>query len=282
MSCRSPLEQAEAREALLAGGLTDEIIEGLSKFSGIRVFGRNTSDALQQAALSPAEMRQKHGVRYVVSGAVRVLGDGFRLNFELIDTDTGSTRWAEHYEEDLSGTFEALDDIVASIVSNVAAKVSRAELDTARQRAPANLTAFELTLRGRQLWQRPSKENIAEARSAFSAGDRGGSGLCPAQAYMAFTYLTAYNNKWSDEYEDPAALDRMLAHASRALDLDPSYATGYAAQAIAYTYQGRHDEADSAAARAIDANPNDPDVLGRAAQVAELLRPSRRSDRAFE
>jgi adenylate cyclase len=257
----------EGREALIAGGLTDEIIGGLSKFSGIRVFGRNTSEALQKAALSPSELRQKHRVRYVVSGAMRLLDDKFRLNFELIDTDTGSTRWAEHYETDIGGAFEALNSVVASIVSNVAAKVSRTELEAARQRPPANLTAFELMLRGRQLWQRPSKENIAEARSLFQQAIEADPGFAPPLAYMAFTYLTAYNNKWSDEYEDPAALDRMLELANRALEIDPSYATGYAAQAIAYTYQGRHDEADSAAARAIAANSNDPDVLGRAAQV---------------
>lgn len=260
-------EKPEGREALLAGGLTDEIIGNLSKFSGIRVFGSNTSSALREAALSPAELRQKHGVRYVVSGAVRVLDSELRLNFELIDTETGSTRWADHYEEDINGTFEALDDVVASIVGNVAAKVSRTELEAARQRPPANLTAFELTLRGRQLWQRPNKENIGEARSLFQRAIEADPGFAPPLAYMAFTYLTSYNNKWSDEYENPAALHRMLELANRALDLDPDYATAYAAQAIAYTYQGRHDEADSAAARAIAANPNDPDVLGRAAQV---------------
>jgi adenylate cyclase len=62
-------------------------------------------------------------------------------------------------------------------------------------------------------------------------------------------------------------LSRCSSWASRALELDPDYATAYAAQAIAYTYQGRHDEADASARSAIDSNPNDPDVLGRAAQV---------------
>ncbi|MBA3520686.1 MAG: tetratricopeptide repeat protein [Rhizobiales bacterium] len=257
----------ESREVLLAGGLTDELIGGLSKFSGLQVFGRNTSDSLAEADLSPAELLDQHGIRYVVSGTLRMIDETFRLNFELTDTSTGATRWAERYEENLGGTFEALDTVVAKVVSQVAAKVSRAELDATRQRPPANLTAFELTLRGRQLWQRPSRENIVAARAVLEQAIKADPAFPPPLAYLAFTYLTGYNNKWSDDYEDSAALNRMLDLSGRALELDPDFATAYAAQAIAYTYLGRHDEAASAAARAVEANPNDPDVLGRAAQV---------------
>jgi TolB-like protein len=79
----------DKREMLLAAGFSEEVIAGLSKFSGIRVFGRATSEALNEARLSPAELKSKHGVRYVVSGSLRISGEVFRVNFELMDTSTG-------------------------------------------------------------------------------------------------------------------------------------------------------------------------------------------------
>jgi hypothetical protein len=42
--------------------------------------------------------------------------------------------------------------VAAKIVGSVATAVTRTELNVARNRPPANLTAYELTLQGRELW----------------------------------------------------------------------------------------------------------------------------------
>jgi TolB-like protein len=259
--------QDRGRNSLLADGLTDEMIGGLTRFSNIRVFGRNTSNSLAKSSDDPRQLMEKHGVNYVVRGAMHDLGEKLRLNVELIDTTTGAVRWASRYEDDVSKAFQTVNEVVENVVSNIATKVTRAELDRARLKPPADLTAFELTLRGRQLWQRPNREALLEARGLFLRAAEVDPNYAPPLAYAAFTHLTAFNNTWSDEFAKPAALQRMLDLASKALDLDPTYALAYAAQAIAYTYQGRHDEADAAVERAFQANPNDPDVLGRVGQV---------------
>jgi TolB-like protein len=259
--------QGQARWALLADGLTDEVIGSLTRFSSIRVMGRNTSNSLARASSALQELRERHGVSYIVRGAMHDAGERLRLNVELIDAQTGAIRWASRYEDDLSKAFQTVDEVVRSVVSNVAVKVSRAELDRARQKPPSDLSAYELTLRGRQLWQRPNREALLEAWGFFLKAAEVDPTYAPPLAYAAFTHLTAFNNAWSDEFAKPAALERMLELSSKALDLDPSYALAYAAQAIAYTYQGRHDQADAAVNQALRANPNDPDVLGRAGQV---------------
>jgi len=259
--------QGEERGPLLADGLTDEVIGGLSRFSNMRVFGRNTSNSLSKASSDPRELREKHGVSYIVRGAMHDATERLRLNVELIDAQTGTTRWANRYDDDISKTFQTVDEVVRSVVSNVAVRMSRAELDRARQKPPADLGAYQLTLRGRQLWRQPNREALLEARSLFLRAAEADPTYAPPLVYAAFTHLTAFNNTWSDEFAKPTALERILELSLKALDLDPSYAAAYAAQAIAYTYQGRHEQADAAAEQALRANPNDPDVLGRIGQV---------------
>jgi adenylate cyclase len=160
-------DESQGRGPLLADGLTDELINGLTRFSTVRVFGRNTSDALVNVSGDLHAMRHRYGIGYLMRGAMHGAGDKLRLNVELVDAETGFARWADRYEEDIAKAFDTLDKVISTIVSNVAVKVSRAELERSQQRKPANLNAFELTLRGRQLWQRPNREALLEARSLF-------------------------------------------------------------------------------------------------------------------
>jgi adenylate cyclase len=135
------------------------------------------------------------------------------------------------------------------------------------QSSPDTLSAYHITLQARQLWLKPRQETLPQAQKMLAQAISIDPTYAPAHVYLAFTYLTSYNNTWSPGYEKRQTLTTMLEHASKALELNPDYGAAYAAQAIAYTYLGRHVEAQHSAQHAIRLNGNDADILTRVGQV---------------
>lgn len=264
-----PFDTADSqdRTRLLSDGLTDELITGLSRFSSLRILGRNTSNALHASAADVSTLRSRYGVNYLARGAVQIEDEKITLRAELIEAASGAVRWSERFDVKTGLTINALDEVASRIASTVVVRVNRIELEESRRKPSVALNAYELTLRGRQLSQRPNREALGEARSLFIRAAELDPHYAPPLSLAAFTFLTAYNNSWSEEFAQSSALYKMLELAGRALEIDPDLASAHAAQAVAYVYLGRHAEAQVAAASALASNPNDTDVLGRIGQI---------------
>ena len=79
---------------LLADGLTEEIITDLSANGWLFVIGRATSFAYKGEVASARAVAEEIGVRYIVSGSIRLLGDRVRIAAELVDAQSGAQEWA--------------------------------------------------------------------------------------------------------------------------------------------------------------------------------------------
>jgi adenylate cyclase len=66
-------------------------------------------------------------VRYVLEDRVRPDGDRARIDAQLIDASTGTSRWAERYDRELMDVFAAQGEVARSIVTTLAAHVKKAE-----------------------------------------------------------------------------------------------------------------------------------------------------------
>lgn len=146
---------------------------------------------------------------YLVHGTLNAAGELITLRAQLVDTSSGVARWTERFDPETGRVLQALDEVAGRIASTVAVRVNRAELEEARRKPPVSLNAYELTLRGRQLWQRPNREALAEARGLFLRAAELDPHYAPPLAYAAFTHLTGFNNSWSAEFAQPAALHKM-------------------------------------------------------------------------
>jgi len=258
---------SDKKVALLGGGIHDDIIAGLSRFSSVRVLGRNTSAALAASSSDHAAVRDKFAVKYLVSGRFLLLDDQFRLDLELAETGTGTTVWSDRLTGPVSDVINVGEEVVRMIVGQVAAQIMHTELRASRVSRSSTLSAYELTLQGRHLWRKPTRENLPQAQSLLRKAMEIDAAYAPAYAYLAFTHLTSYNNSWADGFSRPETLKEMLKLAAKAIELEPQNATGHAAQAIAYTYLGRHDEALIAAREALRLNGSESDNLARVGQV---------------
>ena len=79
-------------------GITEDLTTDLSRVGGMLVISRNTAFTYQDKRVDTRQIGRELGVRYVLEGSVRRVGDQVRINAQLIDAETDSHRWAERFD----------------------------------------------------------------------------------------------------------------------------------------------------------------------------------------
>jgi adenylate cyclase len=140
----------DPEQEYFSDGITEDIITGLAKVSGLFIVARNSVFTYKGKAVKIQQVSQELGVRYVLEGSVRKAGNRVRITAQLIDGDTGGHIWAERYDRDLSDVFHIQDEISQSIVE--AAKVATAPKERSDiQKTPTtNMEAYQFYLRDRK------------------------------------------------------------------------------------------------------------------------------------
>src|SRR5262249_2637989 len=85
----------DAGQEYFSDGMTEDLITSLSKVSGLFVIARNSVFLYKGKAVKPAQVSRDLGVRYVLEGSVRKVGNRVRITAQLIDATTGYHVWAE-------------------------------------------------------------------------------------------------------------------------------------------------------------------------------------------
>jgi TolB-like protein len=162
----------DASQEYLSDGITEDIINGLSYFSDLSVIARSSSFSYKGRAIDVREVGQQLGVRYIVEGSVRRMGDRIRITAELVGAQSGVRRWAERFDRDLGDIFAIQDEITHSIVRIVVAHLDNAEEERVSRMPASSWTAYDLLMRGdqalrtyEQTWE---PNHLYEARRHFA------------------------------------------------------------------------------------------------------------------
>jgi TolB-like protein/DNA-binding winged helix-turn-helix (wHTH) protein len=108
------LTEAMNHEAF-ADGMTEELIDKLSKIPGLRVPPPTSSFYFKGKKITIAEIAKALGVAYVLDGSVRRSGARLRVAARLIRADNGYVVWSETYDRPLDDTFLVQDDIAGEV-----------------------------------------------------------------------------------------------------------------------------------------------------------------------
>ncbi|HEX6983162.1 MAG TPA: adenylate/guanylate cyclase domain-containing protein [Balneolaceae bacterium] len=100
-------------------GLSEEIINELTKLSGIEVSSRTSAFAYKERNEDVRRIGKKHSVSHVLEGSVRKSGDKIRVTAQLIETGGGFHLWSETYDQHLKDIFYSQDIICRQIVKKV-------------------------------------------------------------------------------------------------------------------------------------------------------------------
>jgi TolB-like protein len=130
-------------------GLVEDIVTGLSRFKSLFVIARNSTFAYKGKSPDIRQVGRELGVRYVLEGSVRKVGNRIRITGQLIDAANGTNLWADRFDGALEDVFELQDRVTENVVGIIAPQVEQAEIERARSKPAGNLKAYDLVLRSR-------------------------------------------------------------------------------------------------------------------------------------
>jgi tetratricopeptide (TPR) repeat protein len=106
-------------------------------------------------------------VSHALEGSVRKTGAWLHINAQLIDTRTNTHVWAEHYDRDLNDVFAIQSEIAQKVAEQLHAKISAAERMAMGSPPTADLTAFGLYARARNLLLTTTTTFTSSARASL-------------------------------------------------------------------------------------------------------------------
>lgn len=233
-----------------ADGLTADMITALSHLRQFFVIAANSAGA-PDSSPQVAQLVTTLGVRYVVQGSVRRVGDRVRISAQLIDGPTLNHLWAERFDGQLGDIFAVQDEITRCIVGQIEPELGRAEYERVRVAAPESLGAWELYHRAMILIARRTRDGNAEARRLLAQALDFDPGFASAHAAFAWSEAEDLFFRFADH--DPR---NILERARRAVGLDDKDPLTHLALAWALTFAREPELAIEQANRAIEINPS--------------------------
>jgi adenylate cyclase len=189
----------------LADSVTGEVTTDLSRVPTMFVISQASAEHYRGKSDDPIAIGQQLGVRYLVKGSVRKLGDTVRVNAQLIATETGQQLWADRFEKKLNELSSGQDEIVVRIGRTL--NVAMLDIESARSKRerPASPDAFDLILRARSIWSHPmGQREEAESLALFEQALR----LDPTsiEAMAGIVNSLIQSNRRGDDLQRAASL----------------------------------------------------------------------------
>jgi TolB-like protein/tetratricopeptide (TPR) repeat protein len=270
-----------------ADGITEDIITELSRWRSLAVTSRNSTFRFKGKAVDMQRVGGELGVRFLVEGSIRRMGERIRVTAQLIDAGTGNHVWGERFDRPLADLFAVQDEVVHTIVGTLVGRVHASGADRVRRKPPASLDAYDLMLRGNALsWDDPA--SAAEAKRAFERAIEIDPEYGLAHSLLAVLIAREWERDLSASSE---TLDRAFALALRAVELADDESTCHTILGQICLERRSFDLALRHTARGVEINPanqwNRADLgcvlsyLGRAREGIEMLRSARRVDPYF-
>ena len=117
---------ADPDNEYFSDGITEEILNALTRIPSLKVAARTSAFALKGKSLDISEIGRRLNVRTVLEGSVRRSGSRVRITAQLINATDGYHIWSERYDREVKDVFEIQDEIARTIVE---AEVSSREQD---------------------------------------------------------------------------------------------------------------------------------------------------------
>ena len=242
-----------------ADGITDDLTTDLSHLEGSFVIARNTAFTYKGKPVDAKEIGRELGVRYVLEGSVRRLGETIAVNAQLISTETGAHVWADRFDGDRSKLGQLQVEFVSRLANSLGVELVKAEALRAVRERPDNPDAVDLSMRGRAEAFRPySKASSDAAIGLFEHALAIDPQLVPAMVGLAYTLANRVNYLYSD---DPKG-DIVQAEdwAERAVVAVPSNSDAHMAKARVFETKRQYPQAIAEDEAAIAADPNNAEA----------------------
>jgi len=245
---------ADQQDEYFADGLTEEIINTLSSISDLKVIARTSVMKYKQAKKTVGEIGKELKVGTLLEGSVRKAGDRLRISIQLIDVGTEAPIWAQKYDRDMRNVFEIQTDIADQVANALRVKLLKENRTRIENKAPEDIAAYSLYLRGRYSWNRRSKTDLEKAIEQFKQAIKKDPSYALAYAGLADCYTLMGRHRYISGDD---AFAKARGYAEKALRLDDNLAEAHSSiAAVLFNYDWDWKAAETQFRRAIALNPN--------------------------
>ena len=251
----------DPKQEYFVDGMTEDLITDLSKLSGLFVIARNSVFTYKGKPVKVKQVAQELGVKYVLEGSVRRVGDQVRINTQLVNATTGGHLWAERYDGSLEDVFALQDQVTEQIVAALAVNLTDEEEAQQTRHDTDNPDAHDAYLQGWAHYRLSTPKDLARAIPFFEEAIRLDPDYAQAHAALAALYWDVFMNDWAFDLDMPSLRAEAFAndHLEQALKTPTPLA--HAVQSRMFAAFGFHTEAVEEAEKAVALDPNDATAI---------------------
>jgi serine/threonine-protein kinase len=244
----------EGNTEYFSDGLTDELINALAQFEGLRVVSRSSAFAFKGQSQSIKAIGEQLKVPTILEGSVRSVGNRLRVTVQLTNVADGFNLWSERFDREMRDIFELQDEITLGIVEKLKLKLTPTRAAPPDSSSSGRFEAYDVYLEGKYNWNRQTEDGFNKAILCFERATQVDPSFGAAHAGLAdaYTFLGFHGLAPSLEI-----FPKARAAAARALGIDPTLPDANISMGYVKLY---HDwnwkEAEYYLRRAIEVNPS--------------------------
>ena len=259
----------DPRQELLADGITDNVVNALSKIPRLFVIARNSTSAYKGKAVQVKQVSEEFGVRYVLEGSLQSSGDRLRITARLIDGLSGNQVWMERFEGVASDVFDLQDEIALRVLTAVDVKFASSEAMIPKDwHSSSGRQSLACYLRGLEVLSHIQRSTIPDTDLARQKAEEG-LALCPEipnfYYYMAAVHTQDYLLGASKSPRE--SIEKATELFQKVLDMDDRHVCAHANLSWVYTLRREYDKAIEEGVRAVTLNPGSAFALFRYAET---------------
>jgi TolB-like protein/Tfp pilus assembly protein PilF len=229
-------------------GLTEEIIDALSRVPNLRVVARTSAFAFKGKPNDVREIGKQLDVSAVLEGSVRKAGDQLRITAQLNRASDGTHLWSRTYDRQMRDIFAVQREISQAIAEQLRAG------DIPLHEKTRDVEAWRLYQEGRYFFNQflPPESNLKAIDRYQQAIQRDPkfalayAGMADAYAYLAENFVVAPRE----------VMPKAKAAAEKAVELDPNSAEAHTSLgAVKLDYDWDREGAQRELQRAMQLNP---------------------------
>jgi TolB-like protein/Flp pilus assembly protein TadD len=232
-------------------GLSEELLNLLSKISELKVIGRTSSFSFKGKNEDLRVIGEKLGVAHILEGSVRKQGNQVKINAKLISVENGYQLWSQQFNRSLDDVFAIQEEIALAITQNLKITLLKNEKLEIGKGLTHSKEAYDAYLKGRHFWY---PRRLKESEQFFKQAINVDPSFASAYAGLAVTYVLFPFYRFGTPHE---SMPKAQEAAEKAIQANSALAEPYASLAWKnFIYDWQPDAAKKYFEKALRINPN--------------------------
>ena len=250
-------------EDYLAEFISEDLATDLSYLPGALVIARQSAATYKGKPVDVRRIGEELGVRYVIEGSVRKLGEMLRVNVQLISAETNTHVWAGHFDQNVKELGIGQEEIVSRLRAVLGIQVLDAESARGARERPDNPDASDFLFRGMSAWRKAGNPSQwAQAAALFEQTLHLDPLSVRAMCHLTYNLVDRFAASLTIQAEETRkCIDRAANLVSTAEAIEPDSRRVLQARGGLLRAQGNLPEAIAVHQRLIELYPNLPDLF---------------------